>query len=62
MEARVAKLDADVGHIQTDIKDIKQDIRDLRKDAREDFRILFGSLIVVALGIAGIIAKVFHWM
>jgi hypothetical protein len=31
------------------------------KDAREDFRILFGALIVVALGLAGLMAKGFRW-
>ena len=62
MEARIAKLEASVEHIQSDVKDIKLDIRDIKKDEREDFRILFGALIVVALGLAGLIAKGFHWL
>ena len=62
MEARVAKLEAHAAHIQDDIKDMKADIRDLRKDLRDDFRILFSALIVVALGLATILAKGFHWL
>jgi len=62
MEARVAKLESDVGHVQNDIKDIKQDLRDLKKESREDFRILFGALIFVALGLAALMAKGFHWL
>lgn len=62
MEARLAKLEADVGHIQTDIKDVKLDLREIKKDAKEEFRILFGSLILVALGLAGIMAKGFDWL
>jgi len=62
MEARVAKLEAVVEHIQADIGDIKINIRGLRADARSDFRILFGALITVALGLTGLIAKGFHWL
>jgi hypothetical protein len=73
MESRVAKVEADVGHIQHDITDIKTDIREIRKsletDFREirksletDFRLLFGALIVAVLGLAGIMAKGFHWL
>ena len=50
MEARVAKLEAAVEHIF-----------DIKKDIREDFRILFGSLIITALGLAGLMAKGFKW-
>lgn len=62
MEPRVAKLESDVGHIQSDIRDIKQDIREMRKEAKEDFRVLFGALIVVAVGLAGLLAKGFGWL
>jgi len=62
MEARVAKLEAAVEHIQRDISDLKTDVRGLRGDARSDFRTLFGALIVVALGLAGIMAKGFGWL
>lgn len=61
MEVRIAKLEASVAHIEADIKDIKADIRDVKRDSREDFRILFGALVFVALGLAGIMAKGFHW-
>jgi len=62
MEARIAKLEASVEHIQSDVKDIKSDIRDIKKEAREDFRVLFGSIIVAILGLAGLLAKGFHWL
>ncbi len=61
MEARVAKLEAAVEHILRETIDIKLDIRDIKKDIREDFRILFGSLIITALGLAGLMAKGFKW-
>jgi len=61
MEARIAKLESDVGHIQSDLREMKGDVKDIKKDAREDFRILFGALIVVALGLALIMAKGFGW-
>jgi hypothetical protein len=62
MEARVAKLEAHVEHIQQDLNEIKADIREMKRDARSDFRMLFGALIFVALGLAGLMAKGFHWI
>jgi hypothetical protein len=62
LDARVAKLEAAVAHIQSDMVEIKTDIRGLRTDARTDFRLLFGALIVAVLGLAGLLAKGFHWL
>ncbi|MDR5020514.1 hypothetical protein RF657_19310 [Yersinia rochesterensis] len=62
MLVRVAKLESDVEHIKKAIDDVKLDVREIKRDARTDFRIIFGSLITVALGLAGIMAKGFHWL
>ena len=62
MEPRVAKLEASVGHIEKDVSDIKTDLRDIRRDVREDFRIVWGGLIALGLGLAGLMAKGFHWL
>jgi hypothetical protein len=61
MEARVAKVEASLEHIRSDITDIKTDLRGVRDNARTDFRLLFGAIITVAIGLAGIMAKGFHW-
>ena len=62
MEARLAKVEAAVEQIQADISTIKIDLREMRNHAREDFRVLFGALIIAALGLAGVLAKGFHWL
>lgn len=62
MEARVAKVEAAIEFIQRDLADIRTEMRALRADARTDFRLLFGSLIGVALGLAGLMAKGFGWL
>ncbi|EMI2314908.1 hypothetical protein PJ702_001598 [Providencia rettgeri] len=62
MEARVAKLESDVEYIKRDISEIKDDIKDIKKDAKTDFRMLFGAIIAVALGLAGLMAKGFGWL
>ncbi|EAB4925333.1 hypothetical protein FG613_26110 [Salmonella enterica subsp. enterica serovar Muenchen] len=62
MEARVAKLESDVAHIDSTLQEMKGDMREMRRDLRSDFRILFGALITVAIGLAGIIARGFHWI
>ena len=68
MEARMAKVEAGIEHIQSDIvkingdlRDIKVDVREIRNEAREDFRLLFGALILSSLGLAALMAKGFHW-
>jgi hypothetical protein len=62
LEARVAVLEAHVTHIRGDVADIKSDIRHIRDEARTDFRLLFGALVVVALGLAGLMARGFGWL
>ncbi|MBK3874723.1 hypothetical protein GFL47_22125 [Pseudomonas stutzeri] len=62
MEARVSKLENHFEYIRRDLDDVKNDVRDIKKDMREDFRIMFGALVVVALGLAGMMAKGFGWL
>lgn len=62
MEARVAKMESAVEYIQRDLGEIKLDIREIKRDARFDFRLLFGAIITVALGLAGLMAKGFGWL
>ena len=66
MEARVAKLEAAMEYVQRDIGELKSEVREIRKDITgirtTDFRILFGAIIAVALGLAGLMAKGFHWL
>jgi hypothetical protein len=69
MDGRVARIESDISYIKRDIQDIKgdlkdvrNDIKDIRTDMRTDFRITFGALIAVALGLAGIMARGFGWM
>lgn len=65
LEARVAKLEATMELVQRDVAELKVDVRELRKDITgirtTDFRLLFGAIITVALGLAGLMAKGFHW-
>jgi tetrahydromethanopterin S-methyltransferase subunit G len=62
MEARLAKLEATMEHVKSDVAELKADVRELRRDLSTDFRILFGAVIAVALGLAGLMAKGFHWI
>jgi hypothetical protein len=41
---------------------MRQDIKDIGSEARTDFRVLFGSLIGVAVGLAAVMAKGFGWL
>ena len=62
MEPRIAKLEAHVEHIDKSITRIETDLREMRTQARHDFRLLFGALITVALGLAGMMAAGFGWL
>lgn len=62
MEARIAKLEASVTHIERDISEMKTDVRELRKADETNFRLLFATIIATALGIAGLMARGFHWL
>ncbi|HJR71447.1 MAG TPA: hypothetical protein VKA43_15505 [Gammaproteobacteria bacterium] len=37
MEARIARLESDVGHIRSDLVDVKQDVRELRARVDKGF-------------------------
>jgi gas vesicle protein len=71
------ELKGDINELRTELKgdirelrsELKSDIQDLRSDisagqerARGDFRLMFGALITLALGMAGLMARGFHWL
>lgn len=62
IEPRVARMEASVAHIERELSDIRADIRELRKADETNFRLLFGAMIALALGLAGLMAKGFHWL
>lgn len=62
MEPRLAKLESHFEYIRHDLDSVATDVKAIRKDMQEDFRMLFGALVVVALGIAGVMAKGFGWL
>lgn len=47
--------------VEARLGELKTEIHGLRTDARSDFRLLFGAIIAAALGLAGLMAKGFHW-
>jgi hypothetical protein len=61
MEGRIGKLEADVEYIKRDVSEMRGDIRELRSHLERDFRLLFRAIIFVALGMSGMLAKLFGW-
>lgn len=69
MEARLARIETrlehvehGVGELRIDMRELRDDMREIRRDHRSDFRLLFGAIIAVALGLASLMAKGFHWL
>lgn len=61
VEIRLAKIETRLDHIDGTIGEMKADGREHRRATDRDFRILFGALIFGAFGLAGLMAKGFHW-
>jgi hypothetical protein len=62
MEARVARLEASVEHIERDIAELKADGRSMRQAIDRDFRITWGGIITLGIGLTGLMAKGFGWL
>ena len=66
MEARISRPEAKVDHMQQDIQELKEDMRAIRSEVigirTTDFRLIFGAIITVALGLGGMVAKGFGWL
>jgi hypothetical protein len=62
MEARVAVLEQIAKSTEAVLGEIRLDVREVRKHQEQDFRILFGVIVSVALGLAAIMAKGFRWL
>lgn len=66
MEARVAVLEQIAKQTSETLAGIKTDLKTGIEAARDrhdrDFRITFGAIIAVALGLAGLMAKGFKWL
>jgi len=62
MAQSIGKLEADMSHVQKDIGTMKTDISQIRDRQDRDFRLLFGALITLALGLGGLMAKGFGWL
>lgn len=62
MEARVAVLEQIAQNTKDVLKDLNTEASTLRSNQERDFRLLFGAIIAATLGLAGLMAKGFHWI
>jgi predicted nucleic acid-binding Zn-ribbon protein len=73
VEARIARLESDVGHLRTDVADIKVDLRALRDKMDNSFERLdskidsksnwaLGLYLALAVGMFGAMARGFGWL
>ncbi|RZI59150.1 MAG: hypothetical protein EOP37_12875 [Rubrivivax sp.] len=67
---KVATLETHVDRMQYELSEFKAEMREFRKETRaeltairtHDFRLMFGAIITVAIGVAALTAKGFHWI
>lgn len=73
LESDVSYIQRDIADIRVELRDFRKDtgsefksvrneLKELRELHHKDFRIMFGAIITVALGLAGLMAKGFGWL
>lgn len=62
IDNRLVRVEVTAEHVKEDLRDLRVEVRGVRDQARVDFRLLFGALISLALGMAALLAKGFHWI
>ena len=58
-DARVAQLEELIEHVQRDIVEIRTELEILR---RSDLHLALMVALVIAIAVAALLAKVFHWL
>jgi len=72
LETNIGHIKEDLTEIRKDVRELRSDVSKVGAANQENFklllaadeknfRILFGAIIAVALGLAGLMAKGFHW-
>ncbi len=62
LETRLDHIDGTVSEMKVDICELRStDIRELRNEVDQHFILGIGALIATAVGLAGLMAKGFHW-
>ncbi|MBL8807973.1 MAG: hypothetical protein JNN22_14095 [Rhodospirillales bacterium] len=62
IETRIAVLEQIAKDSREGLTSLRSDVGKVRDNQERDFRILFGAIIATALGLAGLMAKGFHWL
>lgn len=62
VEARLTAIETHLSYLKEDVGELKTEAKEGRRVQDRDFRLLFGGLIAVALGLAALMAKGFHWI
>ena len=66
VEALLESLQRDLAELRPDFKELRAELRQTQRDVvairTTDFRLMFGAIIAVALGLASMMAKGFGWL
>lgn len=58
----MGRVEADVGHVKETLKRMSERLEEIDERQQRDFRMLFGAVITVALGLGSLMAKGFGWL
>ena len=62
VESKLAELAERVARLETGIEYLYSELKNVSQRQVTDFRLMFGSLITVAIGLSGMMAKGFGWL
>lgn len=66
LDSRVARIESDISYLKRDVAELKADVKDMRnidiKDIRKEMNRNLFYLLGALVGLAGVMAKGFHWL
>jgi uncharacterized coiled-coil protein SlyX len=62
VEVKLQELGERVARLEMAVELLLSEVKDLRASHERDFRLMFGSLVTVAVGLSGMMAKGFGWL
>jgi predicted nucleic acid-binding Zn-ribbon protein len=68
IDHEIAAVKNDIGHLKEEMTEVRRDVREIRNDIgglrtqdEKNFRLLFGALMTVAIGLSAMIGHGFKW-
>jgi hypothetical protein len=62
VEPRLVRIETILEYVHRDVGELRMDMKEMRREQRSDFRMLFSTIVTMAIGMAAMMAKLFNWL